>query len=76
MAIFKNKFSHEEAGVIGYAYAFMNRPDECFLWLEKEYKNKDKGSRGLVDFLVSPLLNPVRKDPRYAAFKKKLNFPE
>ena len=58
---------------IGHINAYMNRSDECFLWLEKAYKKREQG---LEQLLVDPFLTSVRNDPRYLALKKKLAFPE
>ncbi len=53
-------------------YAYRNERDKAFEWLEKSYKQKDGG----LAFLVGdPLLRNIVKDPRYAAFMKKMKLP-
>jgi tetratricopeptide (TPR) repeat protein len=53
-------------------YAFRNQSDEAFEWLDRAYAQRDSG---LVGTKVDPLLKSLYKDPRYAAFLKKLNLP-
>jgi len=61
----------------GYAYvnaevcAFRNQPDEAFQWLDRAYAQRNSG---LIETKVDPLLNSLHKDPRFAAFLKKLNL--
>ena len=53
-------------------YAYRNQYDEAFQWLERAYARHDSG---LVQTKVDPLLKNLHKDPRFAAFLKKLNLP-
>jgi TolB-like protein/DNA-binding winged helix-turn-helix (wHTH) protein len=57
---------------IAEVYAFRNRFDEAFEWLDRAYGQRDAG---LIQTKVEPLLKSLRHDPRYAALLKKLNFP-
>jgi TolB-like protein/DNA-binding winged helix-turn-helix (wHTH) protein/cytochrome c-type biogenesis protein CcmH/NrfG len=57
---------------IAQAYAFRNRPDEAFEWLDRAYAQRDSG---LIETRVDPLLKSLHNDPRYGAFLKKLNLP-
>jgi TolB-like protein/DNA-binding winged helix-turn-helix (wHTH) protein len=57
---------------IAEVYAFRNQSDDAFEWLDRAYAQRDSG---LVGTKVDPLLKSLHKDPRYAAFLKKLNFP-
>ena len=57
---------------IAEVYAFRNQPDEAFEWLDRAYAQRDSG---LVGTKMDPLLKSLHKDPRYAAFLKKLNLP-
>ena len=57
---------------IAEVYAFRNRFDEAFEWLDRAYGERDAG---LIQTKVEPLLKSLRHDPRYAALLKKLNFP-
>jgi serine/threonine-protein kinase len=53
-------------------YAFRNQPDEAFEWLDRAYAQRDPS---LMATNVEPLLNSLHKDPRYAAFLKKIHLP-
>jgi hypothetical protein len=53
-------------------YAQLQDNDRAFAALEKGFEVKDPGVTGVR---TDPFLDPIRKDPRYAAFVKKLNFP-
>ncbi len=57
---------------IAVVYAFRNQPDEAFEWLDRAYAQRDSG---LIKMNVEPLLKNLHRDPRYAAFLKKLNLP-
>ena len=57
---------------IAEVYAFRNQSDEAFEWLDRAYVQRNAG---LIMTKVDPLLNSLRRDPRYAALLKKLNFP-
>jgi len=64
---------HEGGGYqIAQVYAFRNQSDEAFEWLERAYAQHDSG---LIGTKVEPLLKSLHKDPRYAAFLRKLNLP-
>jgi TolB-like protein/DNA-binding winged helix-turn-helix (wHTH) protein/Tfp pilus assembly protein PilF len=60
------------AYAIAEVYAFQDRPDEAFDWLERAY---DQRNSGLIGTKVDPFLKSLHKDPRFAAFLKKLNLP-
>src|SRR6266481_429313 len=65
---------HEGGGYqIAQVYAFRNESDEAFEWLERAYAQHDSG---LIGTKVEPLLKSLHKDPRYAAFLKKLHLPQ
>jgi TolB-like protein/DNA-binding winged helix-turn-helix (wHTH) protein/Tfp pilus assembly protein PilF len=53
-------------------YAFRNQPDEAFEWLNRAYAQRDPS---LMATKGEPLLNNLHKDPRYAAFLKKIHLP-
>jgi TolB-like protein/DNA-binding winged helix-turn-helix (wHTH) protein len=53
-------------------YAFRNQSDEAFEWLDRAYAQRDSG---LIETKVDPLLKNLHRDPRFAAFLKKLNLP-
>ena len=53
-------------------YAFRNQFDKAFEWLDRAYVER---SGSLVGMKVDPLMKSLRRDPRYAAFLRKLNLP-
>ncbi len=57
---------------IAEVYAFRNKSDAAFEWLDRAYGQRDAG---LILTKVDPLLKSLRHDPRYAALLKKLNLP-
>jgi TolB-like protein/DNA-binding winged helix-turn-helix (wHTH) protein len=63
---------HESTYGIAQVYAFRNQSDEAFEWLDRAYAKRDSG---LIFTKVNPLLKNLHKDPRFAAFLKKLNLP-
>jgi TolB-like protein/DNA-binding winged helix-turn-helix (wHTH) protein len=56
---------------IAAVYAYRSQPDEAFEWLERAYAQRDDG---LIQTKVDPFLKNLHKDPRFAAFLKKLNL--
>jgi TolB-like protein/DNA-binding winged helix-turn-helix (wHTH) protein len=57
---------------IAEVYAFRNQYDKAFEWLDRAYVQR---SGSLVGTKVDPLMKSLHKDPRFAAFLKKLNLP-
>jgi TolB-like protein/DNA-binding winged helix-turn-helix (wHTH) protein len=66
------KYHASNAYPIAGVYAFRNQSDEAFEWLDRAYAQRDTG---LIHTKVDPLLKSLHKDPRFAAFLKKLNLP-
>ena len=66
---------HSEGGAyqIAQVYAFRGENDQAFEWLEIAYKDRDGG---LFLAKADPFLKSLRSDPRFAAFLKKMGFPE
>ncbi|HXM68136.1 MAG TPA: hypothetical protein VN911_15495, partial [Candidatus Acidoferrum sp.] len=60
------------AYVIAEVYAFRNQSDEAFDWLDRAYAQRNTG---LIETKVDPFLKSLHKDPRYAAFLKKIHLP-
>ena len=56
---------------IAEVYAFRNQSDKAFEWLDLAYVQR---SGSLVGMKVDPLMKSLHKDPRFAAFLKKLNL--
>ena len=61
------------ASGIALAHAMRNEPDAAFTWLDRAYAQKDED---LYIIKGNPLVRNVARDPRYAAFLRKLNLPE
>ncbi len=65
-----------QAGLLAYQvaeiYALRKDPDQAFAWLERARSNNDGG---VGDLLTDPLLAPLKKDPRYAAFAREIGLP-
>ena len=66
------KYHASNAFEIATIYAFRKQPDEAFKWLDRAYGQRDPS---LMATNVEPLLNSLHKDPRYAAFLKKIHLP-
>jgi tetratricopeptide (TPR) repeat protein len=61
------------ASGIASVYAIRNDPDAAFEWLDRAYAQKDED---LYLIKGNPLFRNVARDPRYAAFLRKMNLPE
>jgi serine/threonine-protein kinase len=63
-----------DAAMFQYAevYAQAGQNDQAFAALEKGFDVKDPGVTGVR---TDPFIDPLRSDPRYPAFVKKMNFP-
>lgn len=66
------KYRDHTAFQIAQVYALRNQPKEALDWLDLAYAQHDGG---LADTKVDPFLAPLRNDPRFTAFLKKLNLP-
>ena len=56
----------------GEIYAQLGTTDQAFAELELAWEARDPGLAGIR---VDPFLDPIRRDPRFAAIEAKLNFP-
>ena len=65
-------FQDEDAYQIAEIYAYRGETDKAFEWLERAYNQRDGG---LPSIKGDPLLRNIEKDPRYAAFIKKMKLP-
>jgi TolB-like protein/DNA-binding winged helix-turn-helix (wHTH) protein/Tfp pilus assembly protein PilF len=66
--IAKNRLS---AFLVASVYAFRNRRNEAFEWLDRAYAQRE-GNVASTSF--DPMLKSLHNDPRFAAFLKKLNM--
>ncbi|HEX3125149.1 MAG TPA: tetratricopeptide repeat protein [Rhodanobacteraceae bacterium] len=54
---------------IAYAYAFRGDADQAFAWLEKALQHNDGG---LTELISQPMFAPIRDNPRWLPFLRKL----
>jgi len=66
------KYHADAAFQIAEVYAFRGEADRAFEWLERAYAQRDSG---LAEMKGDPLLKSLERDPRYAAFLKKMRLP-
>lgn len=57
---------------IAEVYALRKDPDAVFKWLERAWANRDSG---LGTLLYTPFFAQYRRDPRFAAFCRKIGLP-
>jgi TolB-like protein/Flp pilus assembly protein TadD len=69
---FIKNHQNEAAYQIAAIYAYQGDIDNAFEWLERAYRQRDGGC---VEMKGDPILSNIRKDPRYAAFMKKMKLP-
>ncbi len=67
-----NDYHEQAAYQIAEVYAFRGDADHSFQWLEFARAHRDAG---LASVKGDPLLKNLYKDPRYAAFVKKMGLP-
>jgi tetratricopeptide (TPR) repeat protein len=72
LADYIKRFQNEAAFQIAQIYAFRGDADRAFEWLDRAYAQRDPGTSELKG---DPLLKNLEKDPRYAAFLKKMKLP-
>jgi serine/threonine protein kinase/TolB-like protein/Tfp pilus assembly protein PilF len=73
LAAFVAKHHSEMAVQIAEIYAFRGEIDRAFEWLERAYVQRDGG---LSEIKGDPLLKNLERDPRYAAFLKKMRLAD
>ena len=66
------KFHADAAYQVAEVYAFRGEADMAFIWLERSYKQRDPG---LVYVKRDGALKNLERDPRFAAFLKKMHLP-
>jgi serine/threonine-protein kinase len=67
------KFRDTAAFQVAEVYGFRGEADQAFEWLERAYVQREGA---LVGIKGNPLLKSLERDPRYAAFLKKMRLPE
>ena len=58
---------------IAEVYSGRSDKDQAFAWLERARRQQDAG---LAYFPNDPLLDPLRSDPRWAAFQRKMGLAD
>lgn len=70
-------FAAIDDGTLGFQFAQIraqrNEIEQAFAALEQAWEIRDPGLNRIV---VDPYLDPLRGDPRFAAFVRRLNFPK
>jgi hypothetical protein len=66
-------FGEPQAYEIAQVHAYRGEIDQAFEWLDHAYRLH---ARGLAKIKVDSYLTPLRGDPRYKAFVRKMNLPE
>ncbi len=71
LAEFVDKYREGNAYQIAQVNAYLGDTDEAFRWLEEAYRQRDGGL-----FLIGadPFFKPLRSDPRFPVFLKKMGF--
>ncbi len=73
LAMLIEKHAHSSAVQISSLYAIRGDADATFLWLERAYQQRDAG---LVYANALPAFDPVKHDPRWRPFLKKMGFAD
>jgi hypothetical protein len=58
--------------MIATVYAFRNRSDQAFDWLDRAHAQH---GGDVIATKIEPFLKNLHNDPRYAAFLKKIHLP-
>jgi hypothetical protein len=74
-ALARYKAREGNAGAYGYTkiYAQWGKTPEALDWLETSLRLRDPG---LIALKTEPLLDPLRKEPRFQAIEKALKLPD
>lgn len=62
------------ASAIAASYAKAGETDKAFEWLEKAYEARE--GQEITLLIAEPTWKPLRVDPRFAAFQRRLGLPE
>ena len=65
----------QEPFFLSIAYANLGRKDEAFAWLEKAYEQRS-GFPYMINMAVDPAFDPLRSDPRFDAFLRRVGLPQ
>lgn len=67
------KYAEESAYQVAEVHAVRGDKDSAFEWLERAYAQRDSGLAGIK---TSTCFGPLRDDPRWSVFLKKMGFEE
>ncbi len=65
------RYADADAYQAAQAHAWRGETDQAFAWLDRAEKQRDAG---LVYMKFDPLMRPLRRDPRYRAWLRRLNL--
>ena len=68
----QSKRKYVPAFFIAAIYVGLGEKDRAFEWLEKAYQDRNPN---LVNLKVSPILDPIRSDPRFADLLRRVGIP-
>ena len=68
--------ARDAAYVIALVFANRQQLDQAFAWLERAYRQKDPSLCAVKSSQADPLLKRFARDPRFAAFLRKMNLPQ
>lgn len=71
LARFIDEYEKSWSYQIAANYAVLKDKEKMYYWLEKARKHNDLG---LIELPLEPIFEPYRKESRYKAFMKKLNY--
>jgi TolB-like protein/Tfp pilus assembly protein PilF len=73
LAEYTKAHADDDAYDIATAHAYRNEVNQAFAWLDRAYRQRDPS---LYQIKGDPNLAPIRADPRYEAFLRRMNFAE
>jgi TolB-like protein/Flp pilus assembly protein TadD len=73
IARFTRQFGELDPYAVAQAHASRNENEQALEWLDRAYEARDSDLQFVRN---DPLLEPIRRDPRYKAFLRKMNLPE
>ncbi|SFZ92231.1 TolB amino-terminal domain-containing protein [Flaviramulus basaltis] len=71
---YKEKFASEYPYTVAQMYAYQNKKDSAYVWLQKAFDKKDINI--LAQFREDPYMDPLREDAQFKKFMSKVDFPE
>jgi eukaryotic-like serine/threonine-protein kinase len=71
----KKRVKKDKVGIyeVAVVQAGLGQQDQAFQWLGKAY---DAHDQGMLYLKVDPPLDPLRSDPRFSDFLRRMNFPQ